>query len=83
MRAESKDKQERADHAIRNFPKISNRDLLPTHLENFTDLMDSCGVAEDARTCRLPEVLTGQLAVALHNLKLSANTPFPEAMQMA
>ena len=80
MLAESKDKQVRADHAIRSFPKISNRDLLPTHLENFTDLMDSCGVAGDARTCRLPEVLT-ELAGALQNLKLSANTPFPEAKQ--
>ena len=81
MRVESKGKQVCADYAIRRFPKISNRDLLPTHLENFTDLIDSCGVAEDARTCRLPEVLTGELAGALQNLKLSAYTPFPEAKQ--
>ena len=78
---EYKDKQVLTDHAIRSFPKFSNRDLLPTHLENFTDLMDSCGIAEDARTCRFPEVLTGQLALALQNLKLSADTPFPKAMQ--
>ena len=67
------------DHAIRVFPKISNRELLPKHLENFLDFLHSCGVPEEKRTCRLGEILTGQLSVALQNLKLTADTPFEKA----
>ena len=73
-----KDSQIKTDHAIRALPIISSRELLPTHLENFSDLLHSCGVPEEKRTCRLGEILTGQLSVALQNLKLTADTPFEE-----
>ena len=74
-----KNSQIKMDHALRVFPKISNRELLPTHFKNFSDILHSCGVPEKKRTCRLGEILTGQLSVALQNLKLTADTPFEEA----
>lgn len=65
--------------AIQSFPKISNKDYLPAQLANFTDILDSYEVPENRRTCRLPGILTGQLAITFQTLKIPSDTPFEEA----
>ncbi len=65
--------------AIQSFPKISNIDHLPAQLANFTDILNSYEVPANRRTCRLPGILTGQLAITFQTLKISNDTPCDEA----
>ncbi len=71
-RQREKDRQTALQHAIQTFPKVSSKEYLPAQLENFTAILDSHGVPDYQRTCQLPGILTGQLAVTFHtfNYKL-------------
>ncbi len=73
-----KDRLTALNSAIQSFPKISNIDHLPAQLANFTDILNSYEVPANRRTCRLPGILTGQLAITFQTLKISNDTPFDE-----
>ncbi len=78
-RQRERDRQTALHHAIQTFPKVSSKEYLPAQLENFTAILDSHEVPDDQRTCQLPGILTGQLAVTFQALKLPNNAPFEEA----
>ena len=69
---------EKVTQAVKTFPKISSACMLPVHLEHFSELMDSLHVDDKKKVCYLPEVLTGPMAVALHNAKVREGMTFAE-----
>ncbi len=69
---------ERLNQAIRTFPKITSASLLPAQLQNFSRLLDSLEVDEKTKVARLPDILSGQMAIALQNTEFECDTPFGE-----
>ncbi len=78
-RATEKDSKSALSQAIRNFPRLKDKSLLPAQLQNFSDILEVYGCLSDKKTCRLQEVLDGHLAVTFQNLKLTNDVPFEEA----
>lgn len=79
QRAKEKDKQAKLAQALKTFPKLNNPSNLPTQLQNFSKVLDSCGIDDVNKASKLPEILTGQLAVILRNVDLPEEIPFEEA----
>ncbi len=79
QRVQEKDTIFALNQAIRNFPKIKDKQLLPAQLQNFSDILEEYECPKTKRTCRLQEILEGPLAVTFQNLKLTNDVPFEKA----
>lgn len=73
-----KDKKDKLNQALRTFPKIATASSLPAQLHNYSKLLDSLGVEDSRKVDRLPEVLTGPMAVAFQNMKTEEGMAFSE-----
>ncbi len=79
QRAKVKDRQAKLAQALKTFPKLNNPSNLPTQLQNFSKVLDSCGITNENKASKLPEIFTGRLAVILRNVDLPEEIPFEEA----
>ena len=57
QRAKEKDRQANLSQALKTFPKLSNPSNLPTQLQNFSKVLDSCDIADENKASKLPEIL--------------------------